>query len=59
MAARQSRTPFSQLEQAAEVSQDALDKLYVLVGSLKVLGLHDAAKEYIPRIDAIQERAGA
>lgn len=49
---------FSQLEQAADISQDALDKLYVLVGSLKVLGLHAEAQHYIPRIDAIQERAG-
>jgi SOS-response transcriptional repressor LexA len=50
---------FKQLEDAAEISQEALDHLYVLVGSLKVLGFHNEAKDFIPRIDAIQARANA
>jgi SOS-response transcriptional repressor LexA len=47
---------FKRLEQAAEVSQDALDELYVLVGTLKVLGLHETAQEYIPRLDEIGKK---
>ena|SRR5690348_3619225 len=49
---------FQDLEAAAAVSQDAVDELYVLVGSLKVLGLEAAARSFIPRLSAIGERVG-
>jgi SOS-response transcriptional repressor LexA len=49
---------FKQLEETAEVPQDALDELYVLVGSLKVLGLHGAAQSFIPRLSEISKKAG-
>jgi repressor LexA len=49
---------FKDLEEAGEVSQDALDELYVLVGSLKVLGLEAAARSFIPRLSDIGERVG-
>jgi SOS-response transcriptional repressor LexA len=48
---------FKKLEAAAEVPQDALDELYVLVGSLKVLGLHDTASSFIPRLDELAKKA--
>lgn len=47
---------FKQLEDAAEVPQQALDELYVLVGSLKVLGLHGAAQSFIPRLSEIGKK---
>jgi SOS-response transcriptional repressor LexA len=47
---------FKRLEQAAEVSQDALDELYVLVGSLKVLGLHEIAEGFVPRLDSLSKK---
>lgn len=47
---------FKQLEEAAEVPQEALDELYVLVGSLKVLGLHGAAQSFIPRLSEISKK---
>lgn len=49
---------FSALEAASEVPQEALDELYVLVGSLKVLGLDDAARSFIPRLGEIDKKAG-
>lgn len=48
---------FKQLEEAAEVPQQAIDELYVLVGSLKVLGLHGAAQSFIPRLSEIAKKA--
>jgi SOS-response transcriptional repressor LexA len=47
---------FSTVEAAAEVSQEALDELRGLVGSLKVLGLHAAAEAFDPRLKAISEK---
>jgi repressor LexA len=47
---------FNRLEEAAEVPQAALDELYVLVGSLKVLGLHETAQAFIPRLDEISKK---
>lgn len=46
---------FKQLEEAAEVPQEAIDELYVLVGSLKVLGLHGAAQSFVPRLSGLAE----
>lgn len=47
---------FKQLEEAAEVPQAAVDELYVLVGSLKVLGLHGEAQGFIPRLAEINKK---
>jgi SOS-response transcriptional repressor LexA len=49
---------FKQLEEAAgsDIPQEALDELYVLVGSLKVLGLQGAAQSFIPRLAEISKR---
>lgn len=47
---------FKRLEEAAEVPQDALDELYVLVGSLRVLGLHEVAEGLMPRLDSLSKK---
>ena len=47
---------FKRLEEAAEVPQDALDELHMLVGSLRVLGLHEAAERLMPRLDILSKR---
>jgi SOS-response transcriptional repressor LexA len=47
---------FKQTEQASSVSQADIDKLYVLVGSLKVLGLDGAAQSFIPRLSAFKTK---
>jgi SOS-response transcriptional repressor LexA len=50
---------FKKLETAAEIPQEALDELYVLVGSLKVLGLHETAATFIPRLDKLSKKVAA
>ncbi|PID32316.1 hypothetical protein CR970_00930 [Candidatus Saccharibacteria bacterium] len=47
---------FSAAEQAEELTVKQVDELYVLVGALRVLGLDDAARSFIPRIAPLQER---
>ncbi|MDB5181895.1 MAG: hypothetical protein JWP13_658 [Candidatus Saccharibacteria bacterium] len=47
---------FKQLETADEVNQGAVDELYVLVGSLKILGLQGAAQSFIPRLSEIGKK---
>ena len=43
---------FRQVEQTGEAA--GLDNLFVLVGSLKVLGLDGAAQSFIPRLSALK-----
>jgi SOS-response transcriptional repressor LexA len=45
-----------ELEAAETPIRDKLDQLYVLVGSLKVLGLDQAASETIPRLTALETK---
>jgi SOS-response transcriptional repressor LexA len=47
---------FGEVERAGEVAQEHLDHLYVLVGALKVLGLHGAAQSFIPRLSELKQR---
>ncbi|HUS25927.1 MAG TPA: hypothetical protein VMY99_01090 [Nevskiaceae bacterium] len=47
---------FHELEQAGEVAQEHLDRLYVLVGALRVLGLEGAAQSFIPRLTKLKGR---
>jgi SOS-response transcriptional repressor LexA len=49
---------FEQLEHAGEVDSSKLDELYVLIGSLKVLGLDGAAQSFMPRLSALKNRVG-
>lgn len=47
---------FSQAENRA-LDEDTLDALFVLVGSLKVLGLDAAAQSFIPRLSSLKKKA--
>ncbi len=48
---------FTQAEQASMLEQAELDALYVLIGSLKVLGLDGAAQSFIPRLSELKTKA--
>ena len=50
---------FSQVEQATTVSETALQALYVLVGSLQVLGLEAAAQSFQPRLSKLKQQFAA
>jgi hypothetical protein len=48
---------FKQAEDSgAELAETGIDHLYVLVGSLKVLGLDGAAQSFIPRLSELKKR---
>lgn len=47
---------FSELENSAHSLTD-LDRLYVLVGALKVLGLDGAAQSFMPRLTRLKQQA--
>lgn len=48
---------FNELEQAgAQVASRELDRLYVLVGALRVLGLEGAAQSFIPRLTELKSK---
>lgn len=40
----------------SRIEQKALDELYVLVASLRILGQHEAAAEFIPRLEALNNQ---
>jgi hypothetical protein len=47
---------FKEAESAANVSEPEIDKLYVLIGALKVLGLEGASQAFIARLSQIKAR---
>ena len=47
---------FAELEAAGEIAQSQVDRLYVLVGALKVLGMDGAAQSFIPRLTGLKKR---
>lgn len=47
---------FSNLEQASVPEQHEIDQLYVLVGSLKILGFDGAAQSFIPRLAELRKK---
>lgn len=47
---------FKNVEKAGKPEERAMDELYVMVGSLKVLGLDGAAQSFIPRLTTLKER---
>lgn len=47
---------FHRLENSADISTVDIDGLYVLVGSLKVLGLDGAAQSFIPRLSELKKK---
>jgi hypothetical protein len=49
---------FIQAEQtaAADLTEDIINQLYVLLGALRVLGLDGGAQSFMPRLTALRER---
>jgi sulfur relay (sulfurtransferase) DsrC/TusE family protein len=47
---------FKEAEASPGVSEPELDKLYVLIGALKVLGLEGAAQSFIARLSQLKKR---
>lgn len=47
---------FKEIENTPSVIEREIDKLYVLIGALKVLGLDGAASGFIARLSAIKKR---
>jgi len=47
---------FKEAEAAPALAAKELDKLYVLIGALKVLGLEGASQSFISRLSAIKDR---
>lgn len=47
---------FKEVENAPQIIERELDQLYVLIGSLKVLGLDGAAQAFISRLTEIKKR---
>ena len=47
---------FTQAEQNSSLQDVDIDRLYVLVGSLKVLGLDGAAQSFVPRLSLLKKR---
>jgi SOS-response transcriptional repressor LexA len=47
---------FGNVEQASAPEQHEIDQLYVLVGSLKILGFDGAAQSFIPRLADLRKK---
>ncbi len=47
---------FVQAEASGELTQSTVDGLYVLLGSLKVLGLDGAAQSFMPRLSELRSK---
>jgi len=47
---------FAELEKAGELVPAELDRLHVLVGALKALGLEGAAQSFAPRLSLLKKR---
>lgn len=50
---------FKETEGSPAVAEAELDKLYVLIGALKVLGLEGASQAYLPRLSELKKRQTA
>lgn len=48
---------FKEVETAPKIVEEELDRLYVLIGALKVLGVEGAANSYIPRLAELKNRS--
>lgn len=48
---------FKEAEAAPALDEAGLDKLYVLMGALKVLGLDGAAQSFLPRYSELKKRS--
>lgn len=50
---------FKEVENAPRVIEHELDQLYVLIGTLKILGLDGAAQSFISRLSEIKKRTSS
>lgn len=50
---------FKEAENAPAIIEKELDQLYVLIGALKVLGVHGAASAFIARLGELKKRSSA
>ena len=48
---------FHQAKQSSKLDQAQIDRLVVLVGALKVLGLNGAAQSFLPRLQVLRKLA--
>lgn len=48
---------FKVAESTRPIEQSKLDELYVLIGSLRVLGIEGAAQSFIPRLTALKSKS--
>jgi SOS-response transcriptional repressor LexA len=48
---------FHQAEQSSKLYQDQIDRLVVLIGALKALGLNGAAQSFLPRLQILRKLA--
>jgi SOS-response transcriptional repressor LexA len=48
---------FKEIESKTSLAMAEIDHLYVLVGALKVIGLEEAAKKFMPRLLTLKETA--
>lgn len=49
---------FKQAEESGQADSAYIDKLYVLIGALNVLGLEGAARSFIPRLAKVKKHSG-
>lgn len=49
---------FKEIEQTPKILEHELDRLYVLIGALKVLGVDGAAQAFIARLTELKKRVG-
>ncbi len=49
---------FVQAEQTNRATQTQIDQLYVLIGTLKILGLEGATQSFIPRLSDLKKKQG-
>ena len=47
---------FKEAEKSTSLTETELDRLYVLTGALKVLGLDGAAQSFVPRLSQLKSR---
>jgi SOS-response transcriptional repressor LexA len=49
---------FDNAEKAGQPEASKIDELYVLIGTLKILGLEGAAQSFIPRLSELKKKLG-
>jgi len=47
---------FAEAENSGEITAEMVDRLYILTGALRVLGLEGAAQSFMPRLSKLKSR---